>query len=145
MEEGLAKRGSNNIASCIWRYIKTNTTKEFVFFSDNCGGQNKNRPVTAMYMHAVATLNVYRISHYYLERGHTENEGDSTHSTIERAARRVNIYTPMQWYAVVASAKRQGEAYSVVEMADKMKDFKPLCECYFTQSPKCLLWSKTSV
>jgi len=90
-----------------------------------------------MYMHAVATLNVDRISHYYLQRGHTENEGDSMHSTIERAARRVNIYTPMQWYAVVASAKRQGEAYSVVEMADEMKDFKSLCECYFTQSPKC--------
>jgi len=104
--EGVTKRGANNIASCIWRYIKTkNTRKEFVFFSDICGGQNKNRPVAAMY--AVATLSVDRISHYFLERGHTENERDSVHSTIERAARRVNIYTPMPWYTVVASAKRQ--------------------------------------
>ena len=62
-------------------------------------------PVAAMYTHADATLNVDRISHYYLERGHIESEGDSMHSTIERAARRVklNIYTAMQWYAVVAS------------------------------------------
>jgi len=84
--EGVAKRGANNIASCIWRYIKANNTrKEFVFFSDNCSGQNKNRLVAAMYMHAVATLNVDRISHYFLERGHTENEGDSMHSTIEKS------------------------------------------------------------
>jgi len=94
--EGVAKRGANNIASCVWRYIKANNTrKEFVFFSDNCSGQNKNRLVAAMYMHAAATLNVDRISHYFLERGHTENEGDSMHSTMKRAARRVNICTPI--------------------------------------------------
>lgn len=100
--EGVAKRGANNISSCIWRYIKTNSTrKEFVFFSDNCGGQNKNRTIAAMYMHAVATLKVDIISDYYLERENTENtenEGDSMHSTIKKAARRTNIYTPMQWY-----------------------------------------------
>jgi hypothetical protein len=95
-----------------------------------------------MYAHAVATLNISCISHYYLERGHTENEGDSMHSTIERAAKRANIYTPMQWYTMVAAAKRNGEAYKVVEMDGNMKDFKLLCDRYIKQSPKSLHWSQ---
>ena len=60
-----------------------------------------------MYMHASAirSLPVERISHYYLEAGHTQNEGDSMHAVIERASKHVNIYTPMQWYTLASSAK----------------------------------------
>ena len=80
--------------------------KEFVCFTDNCGGQNKNKFIAAMYLHAVRTLSVERICHIFLERGHTENEGDSVHATIERAARRANVYAPLQWYC------RSGEEQS---------------------------------
>jgi len=118
---------------------KLTTQKRVCFLLGHCSGQNKNRPVAAMHMLAVATLNVDRIYHYFLERGHTEKEGDSVHSTIERAARRVNIYTPWQWFTVVASAKRQG-AYQVIEMAEEMKDYKSLCSYYLTQTTY-LQWS----
>ena len=37
-----------------------------------------------MYYHAIHTLTIDRICHYYLEQGHTQNEGDSMHSTIDR-------------------------------------------------------------
>ena len=91
-------------------------------------------------MHAVTTLNVSRISHYYLERGHTENEGDSMHATIERAARHANIFAPMQWYTVVATAKRTGNAYEVIEMDGHMKDFKLMSDYYL--APKSVHWSQ---
>jgi len=60
--EGVGKRGSTNIASCIWKYLTDNTKsdgegKKCVFFSDNCTGQKK-QVIAALYLHAVRTLNV---------------------------------------------------------------------------------------
>jgi len=123
--EGVGKRGSNNIASCIWQYLITNAhqAEEFHFFTDNCSGQNKNKQLLPMYLHAVNTVNISTICHYYLERGHIQNEGDCMHSVIEAAAKRINIYTPMQWYMVAGTAKKKGEPYKVIEMDCKMKDF----------------------
>jgi len=150
--EGVARRGANNIASCVWNYINHMNEKsktEFHFFTDNCCGQNKNKLILSMYFHAVKTLNVERICHYYLEKGHTENEGDSMHSTIEAAAKNVNIFSPMQWYTVAGTAKKSGTRYLVVEMEGQMKDFKGLSEKYTMGSKlrwadiKCLKVEKT--
>jgi len=38
------------------------------------------------------------------------------HSTIESAAKHINIFSPMQWYTAAGTAKKSGEPYSVVEM-----------------------------
>ena len=47
--KGIAKRGANQIATCVWRYIidkvENEHCREFVLFSDNCGGQNKNKTI----------------------------------------------------------------------------------------------------
>ena len=128
--EGVGKRGANNVASCIMKYIRhmNEKSKEFHFFTDNCCGQNKNKVLTSMYFHAVKTLNIDRICHYYLEKGHTENEGDSMHSTIETAAKNVNIVSPIQWYTVAGTAKKTGERYTVWEMEGQMTDFRGLAE-----------------
>ena len=132
--EGVAKRGANSIASCVWKYMtdkaENGHCNEFVFFSDNCGGQNKNKTIAGMYLYAIRSLSVDRISHYYLEAGHTQNEGDSMHAVIERAAKRVNVFTPMQWYALARTAKKSGSHYAVTEMNGHMKDFKTLGGLY---------------
>jgi len=109
--EGVGKRGSTNIASCIWKYLTDNTKsdgegKKCVFFSDNCTGQKK-QVIAALYLHAVRTLNVQSIRHYYFERGHTQNEGDSVHALIERSAKRVNVHGPSQWYTLVRQGRSQ--------------------------------------
>lgn len=49
--ESEAKRGSNEIGTCLLKFIKHMTKKgvnEFRFYSDNCGGQNRNRFIFAM-------------------------------------------------------------------------------------------------
>lgn len=38
----------------------------------------------ALLIYAVQVLKIKSISHKYLISGHTQNEGDSTHSTIEK-------------------------------------------------------------
>lgn len=43
--ESVARRGPNEISSCLLDFIKTeieNGVKKIVFYSDNCGGQNRN-------------------------------------------------------------------------------------------------------
>ena len=150
--EGVGKRGATNVASssCVWRYMvecSEADCKEFVFFTDNCGGQNKNKFIAAMYLHAVRTLSVERICHIFLERGHTENEGVSVHATIERAARRTNVYAPLQWYTLAGVAKKTGNPYSVFEMEGHMLNFKPVSDhyCKYMQeevSAKCPDWTK---
>jgi hypothetical protein len=68
----------------------------------------------------------------------TVYEGDCMHSTIESAAKRVNVYTLMQWYTVAGSAKKTGRPYKVIEMADQMQNFTPLVKRYFSNSRRGL-------
>ena len=99
------------------------------FFSDNCGGKNRNRFVVAMYWNAVRKNNIQTITHKFLERGHTQNENDSVHSTVESAAKNVTIYTPEQWYSTVRMARRR-QPYDVKQMkGSDCFDFKDLSKC----------------
>ena len=122
--ETQAKRGANEIASCLIKFlvkqVKAGFTS-FIFFSDNCAGQNRNRFIATLWWYAVRTLkNITSITHNYLEVGHTQNENDAVHSTIERVSRRACLYTPQQWSAVIATASSK-KSYNVTEM--EMKDF----------------------
>lgn len=56
--EADATRGAIEIGSCVWAYLKglsdeDDEEKEVIFFSDNCCGQNKNKFITSLYLHAV--------------------------------------------------------------------------------------------
>lgn len=60
------------------------------------------------------------MTHKYLDRGHTQNEGDAIHSVIERALKRIKksgpIYVPDQYVAVILNAKKKGNPIEVKEM-----------------------------
>lgn len=87
--ENDAKKGSNEVASCLLHYIETKSSlgiTEFFMWSDNCAGQNRNKNLISMYVYASCKFNV-DIKHSFLEVGHTQNEGDSVHATIERHAK----------------------------------------------------------
>jgi hypothetical protein len=67
--EEIAKRGSNEIGSCILHFLKTQKEKgiQKVFvYSDNCGGQNRNRFIFSMFSHVSMLLNG-RIIHQFME------------------------------------------------------------------------------
>lgn len=126
-DENVAKRGANEVASCVYDFVKQGAfkgVKEFRFWSDNCAGQNRNRIVFYMYAHAAKEFNV-TITHRFLEKGHTQNEGDSVHSVIERAAERKIIYTPEEWKLLVRWAKVTGDSYEVIDVDRSLiYDFK---------------------
>ncbi|KAJ8949696.1 hypothetical protein NQ314_008159 [Rhamnusium bicolor] len=129
--ECIANRGSSEIGSCLLLFItnqiKNNGVKEFSFYSDNCVGQNRNRFIFALYNYLSQKYQII-IRHTFLERGHTQNEGDSAHSVIERAAKNIPIYTPDQWITLVRTARRN-KPYHVQEITqENVYDLKDLLQ-----------------
>lgn len=77
--EAIAGRGSNEITTWIFDFIKGNCQdrEEVIVYSDNCVSQNKNKYLFSMYLYCVEMMNIKQITHKYLIEGHTENEAVS--------------------------------------------------------------------
>ena len=61
-----------------------NMSRKPIFFSDNCGGQNKNIQIAAVCLYAVKNIDhLDEIVHTFLETGHTMMECDSMHAAVE--------------------------------------------------------------
>lgn len=120
----IAKRGAIEIGSCLLKFIQQESErgiKNISFYSDGCAGQNKNRYIFAMYLYAVKVFGLEKITHHFFETGHSQNEGDSMHSCIERAMKNKRLFTPDQVYSVIMNAKVSGKSFAVNEM--EQKDF----------------------
>lgn len=73
-----------------------------------------------MYAYAVRTLAINSITHKFLVRGHTQNEGDNIHSIIEKTIKKAKksgpIYVPDQYIQLIRNAKKKGKPYIVHEL-----------------------------
>lgn len=82
----------------------------------------------AMYLYAVRYLGIKSITHKYLIKGHTQNEGDSAHSLIDRETKRMlksgPIYTIEGFVSIIRSAKKRGDPFNVNELC--FEDFLDL-------------------
>lgn len=128
--EGEAKRGAVEIGTCILKYIKSlketaarlESKLNLIFYSDNCCGQQKNHYIIALYIYIVHYFEfVDSVTHKFLIKGHTRNEGDSAHSVIERQIQRNlksgPIFTPDQYSQIIRNAKKTGKPYEVNELS----------------------------
>lgn len=137
--ETVAKKGSDEIASNVYQYVAemvlTGIT-DFIFYSDNCTGQNRNQMVFSMYAFACFKFKV-NITHRFLEVGHTHNSGDSMHSRIEAVSRNQDVYTQEQWLDFIKRAAIK-KPYKVTEIhQNDVFDFHKFC-AYFN-------WKKVKV
>ena len=146
--EGLAKRGSNEIASFVYRYMKDmpQSVQEINFFSDTFGGQQRNSNFSMMCLFSVQNFPLKIINHKYFESGHSQMEGDSVHSTIERATKNLDVYTPNDWCSAVRMAKRTEPRYEVIEAnTSDVFAFKSIADEFFVNcnladdGKKCVL------
>ena len=129
-DETIAKRRSCDIGSCLLKYLKYQIGKgktDVCLYSDNCGGQNRNKFIVTLYVY-ITSINpgLTSVKHSFLEKGHTQNENDSIHSTIEGERKRSNfIYCPSQYYSLARCARKTKKSYVVTEMEnDDFFDFK---------------------
>lgn len=110
--EAMAKRGGNEIASCVYKQLNMigKNITEIRFYSDSCVGQNKNSFVSSMFiMYIQENPHIKYIDHKFLEPGHTHMECDSDHGLIERKKKNssVNIQVPRDWYQLVNSVNKK--------------------------------------
>lgn len=131
--ETIGRKGSNEISSFVFDFIKMKVQEgytEFNFYSDSCGGQNKNRIVFSMYAYASKMFNI-TTNHHFFEVGHSQNEGDAMHALIERKKKYKVIYVPQQWVTLIRCAKSTGSPYIVKEVnQDDIFDYKQLLSFY---------------
>lgn len=116
--ECTSKRGGNEIASCLYDFIKNlpPTVSKIVLYSDTCGGQNKNSYVSAMFITIMKECpHIQIIDHKFLVPGHTHMECDYDHSIIERAKKKQTIHLPRDYYQMVRLAGKRGQ-FTVKEM-----------------------------
>nr|CAH7749984.1 unnamed protein product [Callosobruchus chinensis] len=127
--EGQGGRGSCEIASYVYPYFKSlpNTVEEVRCFSDRCGGQNLNKYMVAMCMHAVQSIeNIKVIELKFLVSGHGEMECDSMHSAINTEFKRVGkALWPGDWKVIARSARKKGDKpYNVFDVQCDRKQNK---------------------
>lgn len=129
--ESISGRGANEMASCVYDFIEKFSKKgkkRFIFYSDNASSQNKNKYYISMLWYALNKFGLKSVEHKYLIAGHTQNENDSVHSTIENVSRNKEVYSTSQWAATIRSA-RSGNGYQVKEMSTAdFFDFKLVAE-----------------
>lgn len=106
--ENDAARGSDEIGTILFKFLKNlpTTIKKVILYSDCCGGQNRNKFLANILLHAVKTLDLEEIHFKYLESGHTEMEVDSMHSAIEKMKSNIDIYCPTEWPTIIRMARR---------------------------------------
>ncbi|KAK3911440.1 SCAR-like protein 1 [Frankliniella fusca] len=84
-----------------------------------------------MYYVACQKFNI-KITHRYLQKGHTQMECDSVHARIEHKTKNADIFTPMQWYGHIRAAKVKKPSYVVFEVKQEhLISFKDIASSAF--------------
>lgn len=115
--EADAKRGANEITTCLLEYIKKvdkrGTVKQIILYCDSAFGQNKNKTILAMLRYALSISdNIDTIQINYLIPGHTYMPVDSMHATIENSVKNSIVWAPSQWPTIIQfSRKKTGTIY----------------------------------
>ncbi|CAH2009765.1 unnamed protein product [Acanthoscelides obtectus] len=153
-DESEGNRGVCEIGTCVLNYIESlesranqmyNKKIDLIFYSDNCCGQQKNHVMFKIYHHAVQKYNfINSITHKFLIKGHTQNEGDSVHSVIERHVKRSlksgPIFIPAQYVTIIRTSKVSGSPYRVHELNHEdfldLKDFASTAARSFTKNDR---------
>ena len=99
--ENTAKRGSVEIYSCMYKYLKDHLLnkpdypKTLKIFADNCGGQNKNNNICLALLMDIHKNIFERVELSYLVPGHSYNACDREFGHVELKYRTQNeILTP---------------------------------------------------
>lgn len=140
-DESQAKRGANEIASCVNMALNDlpSGIKHVILYSDCCPGQNKNSIFMAMCLWLMQTnTNIETIDHKFMVSGHSRMECDSDHAIIEKAKKRYehSIIVPHDWAVLVASSAKK-RPFKVKEMVQsEILDYAALLKTHVTVKNK---------
>lgn len=90
-----------------------------ICYSDSCGGQNKNKNISKLFMYTVRATNLKTIEHKFFEPGHSYMECDRSFGLIEKNKKKIpQVFVPGHWTSVI---KKSSKNFKVREM--KNEDF----------------------
>ena len=110
--EGMASRGSHDIASCLLKYLKDTspTATHLITYGDSCGGQNRNVYVLSMWLHIVASdeFAITVVDQKFMTVGHSYLPNDRDFGSIETERRKRNtVFVPDEWAELILKARRK--------------------------------------
>ncbi|KAJ8878974.1 hypothetical protein PR048_019578 [Dryococelus australis] len=136
MQQSLADRGSDQVASVLYKHIQANipgNVQKRTIFSDTCAGQNRNMAVAIKFMVAIQQYSSLKVvNQTFLVLVHSHLECDSDHTSIERAKNKmdVEIRIPHDWYLFVKTMRGK-KPFNVYEMKDNdFLSFSSLLQTY---------------
>lgn len=127
-DETEGKRGSTEIATCVYKYINSKPGITHVrMMSDNSGGQQKNVGFCCMLQYLVENHpTIETIDHAYFETGHSHMECDSIHSKIEQKSKNTPVYTPDGWAQIIRVARTNPSPFNVITLLhDDFMNYNP--------------------
>lgn len=131
--ESDGKRGPNEIASCLEKYLREldgRNIKDVALYCDNCPGQQKNKFVVSAIAYVASKLkHVRTISLNFLVAGHTHMVVDSVHAVIEQFSQKKTICSPSEWRTIISNARHNPFPYTVLQWTYKdWRDYKVFCQ-----------------
>lgn len=126
---------ANNFATMLINYMSlylsnNPDTQEFIIYSDGCGYQNKNCLLANALLNFASEHQIH-IYQKYFEKGHSQMEVDSVHSSIERKLKNRDIYLPTDYIAICREARIKNP-YVVKYMS--YEDFKDYSRIHYYSS-----------
>lgn len=132
--ETIASRGSQEIASCLYKhftkYLPKDTQKLFLN-SDACSGQNRNIKMSLMLKKMLCDWkhsDLTSIEQHFFMSGHSYNSCDRSFGLIEKQKQLTEtIMLPEHWINIMKQAKKNEPKFVVVEMTkDDFLSSRPL-------------------
>ena len=121
-DETVAKRGPNEIGSCILRWLKHVRETEgkvidtLRIFCDNCAGQNKNIFNVVLFLQQIQKKLLNRVEFSFLVSGHSFLPCDRTFGVIEKMYRRHSYICSTQKYTHLLQSAGKKKKFDVFEM-----------------------------
>lgn len=135
-----SKKGPNTVCSFVYNFI-TEKLKDFpnikkiVFFSDSCGGQNKNISVVMFSTWLAKSLNV-TIEHIFPVRGHSYNQCDRNFGMYSILLKSLEtIETAEQYTSIMLSARMNPTPFKVEMASFLIEDWHKALQNFLSKTP----------
>lgn len=158
--EGEASRGAQEILSCLLKFISAlpPTVKHIDAFSDNAGGQNKNKHIIKFWNYIVLYTQIETVDHKFLVSGHSFMECDQDFGLIEKTKRKTSfVFVPNEWMDIVAKSSKKffvnkmdpNDFKSIAPLNEIMKDnvqgLRKMQWLHFEKQNPCKLFFKDTL
>lgn len=135
-----ARKDSNSVCSFLYHFIMKKledfpTIKKIVFYSDACGGQNKNITVVMFSTWLASSLNV-TIEHIFPVRGHSYNQCDRNFAKYSKLLKNLEtIETAEDYFHIMSSSRKNPSPFNVIKASSLIENWNIGLKNFLSKNP----------